>query len=127
MPDRQSWRNHHMRQAEPSRLGAWQATLDAILNRSAAYFPRVQNADGTWSSLDDQVAIRETVETLSKLNPTDGELDAGLEQARASLDEVKGLTDYQDGKATRLLTIITFLSALSGVLFGRLADSYPLR
>jgi hypothetical protein len=116
-----------MRQAEQSHLGAWQAIWDAILNRSAAYFPRVQNADVSWSSLNDQVAIRETVEALSKLNPTDEELDAALEQARASLEEVKSLTDYQDGKATRLLTIITFLSALSGVLFGRLADSYPLR
>jgi hypothetical protein len=116
-----------MRQAEQSPLSPWQAAWDAIRNQPAAYFPRVQNADGSWSSLDDQVAIRETVETLSKLNPTNEELDAALEQARASLDEVKGLTDYQDGKATRLLTIITFLSALSGVLFGRLADAYPLR
>jgi hypothetical protein len=41
------------------------------------------------------------------------------------LDEVKALTEYQDGNATRLLTIITFLSALSGVLFGRLVDGYP--
>ncbi|RWK56805.1 hypothetical protein [Mesorhizobium sp.] len=49
-----------------------------------------------------------------------------MDLARESLDEVKALTDYRDGKATRLLTIITFLSALAGVLFGKLADLYPL-
>jgi hypothetical protein len=116
-----------MRQAEQSRLSPWQATWDAILNRSIIYFPRVQNKGESSSTLDDKEAIAETVETLIKLNPSDEELDAVLEQARASLDEVKGLTDYQDEKATRLLTIITFLSALSGVLFVRLADTYPWR
>ena len=47
--------------------------------------------------------------------------------AREGLDEVKGQTEYQDSKATRLLTITTFLSALSGALLARFLDSYPLR
>ena len=53
-------------------------------------------------------------------------LDDALALARKSLDEVKGQTEYQDQKATRLLTITTFLSALSGALFVRFNDSYPL-
>jgi hypothetical protein len=53
-------------------------------------------------------------------------LDVALALARESLDEVKGQTEYQDQKATRLLTITTFLSALSGALFVRFNDSYPL-
>src|SRR3546814_4865558 len=43
-----------------------------------------------------------------------------------TLDEVKSLNDYQDQKATRLLTIITFLSALSSILFARFVASHPL-
>jgi hypothetical protein len=54
-------------------------------------------------------------------------LDSALDRARETLDEVKELTDYQDSKATRLLTIVTFLSALAGVLFARLVESYPVQ
>jgi hypothetical protein len=50
-----------------------------------------------------------------------------LDRARETLDEVKGLTEYQGQKSTRLLTIVTFLSAFSGVLFSRFADTYPIR
>jgi len=112
---------------EPTSIGPWRATIDALFNRTFAYFPRVRSTDGGWSSLDDKAAIAEASEALSALNPDPDELDEALKRARETLDEVKSLTDYQDGKATRLLTIITFLSALSGVLFGRLIDAYPLQ
>ena len=44
--------------------------------------------------------------------------------ARASLNEVKSLTEYEDGKVSRLLTIIAFLSAVVGAVFTRLAADY---
>ncbi|RWX62122.1 hypothetical protein EN780_27530 [Mesorhizobium sp. M4B.F.Ca.ET.089.01.1.1] len=53
-------------------------------------------------------------------------MKSALERGRESLDEVRGLTEYQDQKATRLLIITTFLSALSGALFGRFNQAYPL-
>lgn len=53
-------------------------------------------------------------------------IDEAIKLARQSLDEVKGQTEYQDQKATRLLTVATFLIALSGLLFTRFQDSYPL-
>lgn len=56
----------------------------------------------------------------------DDGLDEAIKLARQSLDEVKDQTEYQDQKATRLLTVTTFLTALSGVLFTRLIDAYPL-
>ena len=46
--------------------------------------------------------------------------------AQGSLNEVKALTEYQDGKVARLLTIVAFLSALAGAIFSRFATDYPL-
>ncbi len=53
-------------------------------------------------------------------------MKTALEHGRESLDEVKSLTEYQDQKATRLLVVTSFLSALSGVLFARFAQEYPV-
>jgi hypothetical protein len=50
-----------------------------------------------------------------------------VKQARESLDEVKALTECEDQKATRLLTIVTIFVALAGFIFTRLADLYPYR
>ncbi|MET4037890.1 MULTISPECIES: hypothetical protein [unclassified Bradyrhizobium] len=56
--------------------------------------------------------------------PSDA-LDRVHDGAKASLAEVKALTEYEDGKASRLLTIIAFLSALVGAVFTRFATDYP--
>jgi hypothetical protein len=67
-------------------------------------------------------------ELLIKLDgwsiPSDA-LDRVHDGAKASLAEVKALTEYEDGKASRLLTIIAFLSALVGAVFTRFATDYP--
>jgi hypothetical protein len=68
------------------------------------------------------------VELLSKLNdwtiPSDA-LDRTHEGAKASLAEVKALTEYEDGKVSRLLTIIAFLSAVVGAVFTRFVTDFP--
>jgi hypothetical protein len=67
-------------------------------------------------------------ELLVKLNgwsiPPDA-LDRVHEGAKASLAEVKALTEYEDGKASRLLTIAAFLSAAVAAVFSRFATDYP--
>jgi hypothetical protein len=67
-------------------------------------------------------------ELIAKLNgwqlPPDA-LDRIHEGAAASLAEVKALTEYEDGKASRLLTIVAFLSAVAGVVFTKFATEYP--
>lgn len=52
-------------------------------------------------------------------------LDRTHDGAKASLAEVKALTEYEDGKVSRLLTIIAFLSAVVGAVFTRFATDYP--
>lgn len=56
--------------------------------------------------------------------PTDA-LDRVHDGAKASLAEVKALTEYEDGKASRLLTIAAFLSAAVAAVFTRFATDYP--
>ena len=64
---------------------------------------------------------------LEKMSAPEMSLDDAIELAKASLDEVKAQTEYQDQKAMRLLTVTTFLSALSGALFVNFSANYPLR
>jgi hypothetical protein len=68
--------------------------------------------------------IGQALDGLSADNETD--LESILKRTRETLNEVKSQTEYQDQKATRLLTIIAFLSALSGALFSRFVDEFPL-
>jgi hypothetical protein len=48
-------------------------------------------------------------------------IDRVHDAARVSVSEVKALTEYQDGKASRLLTVVAFLSALVAAVFTRFA------
>ncbi|MGK9235778.1 hypothetical protein KXS07_28955 [Inquilinus limosus] len=52
-------------------------------------------------------------------------IEAIHDAAKASFAEVKALTEYEDGKASRLLTIVAFLSAVVGAVFTRFATVYP--
>lgn len=67
-------------------------------------------------------------ELLVKLNgrsiPADA-LDGVYDEAKASLAEVKALTEYEDGEASRLLTIVAFLGTVVGAVFTRFATDYP--
>jgi|GEM_PF-4777860 len=47
------------------------------------------------------------------------------ETSRVSLNEVKALTEYEDGKATRLLTVAAFMSAAVGAIYARFGAVYP--
>jgi hypothetical protein len=99
------------------------ATLGALTGRDISYFPRF---DDTKIEPDD--VIKEICISLKDLKACDdpGKLKIFLERGRESLDEVKGLTEYEDQKAARSLTIVTFLTALVGVLFSRFAVAYPI-
>src|SRR5262245_1118331 len=76
---------------------------------------------------DSGTPINEIVDTLQSWAPTDEkELDALLELSKRSLDEVTRLTEYEDGKANRIVTAMAFLSALEGVLFAKFLDKYHM-
>ena len=51
-------------------------------------------------------------------------VDTVHDMARASLNEVKALTEYEDNKVSRLLTVVAFLSAVVGAVFTRFESEY---
>jgi predicted lipid-binding transport protein (Tim44 family) len=101
-------------------------TVKALVGRELSYFPRLQQPGTRARSVPDAEIIRDIEAALPQGPPDEATSAALLRLCRETLDEVKELTEYQDQKATRLLTIVAFLSALAGVLFARLSDAYPL-
>lgn len=113
--------------ATSATLGRVAAIWNALLWRNVDFYPRITQ-DGAVSTLDAVLVVRE-MEMASARWPTlddNQALKMATDFAKQSLAEVKAQTEYQDQKATRLLTITTILSALSGALFSRFADAYPI-
>lgn len=109
-------------------LGAIGAIWRAFFGADVSYFPRFIGSDKKQLQINSDDMIRRIADEIGSPNPLDvRQMETLLKRGRESLDEVKALTEYEDNKATRNLTVITFLSALAGVLFSRFADLYPLR
>lgn len=112
------------KETELSRLGA---VWDAFRGKDISHYPRFLDDKNTEQQISDDEIIGRIAGELGKLKYYhDAEIEFALKRGRESLDEVKGLTEYEDQKATRNLTVITFLTALAGVLFSRFADIYPI-
>lgn len=117
-----------MKKEAGEKLGVFRAIFESLWDRDISFFPRVKEHDGNLVALDTDTVIAKIAKELGGIVPSQqaDDLEELLKLARQSLDEVTSQTEYQDGKATRLLTILTFMSAFSGLLFNRLADSYPV-
>lgn len=74
---------------------------------------------------ESDAAFKALIDQLTAWVIPDAAIDRAHEAARASLAEVKWLTEYEDGKASRLLTVVAFLSAVVGAVFTRFASEYP--
>ena len=109
-------------------LGNLGAIWNAFWNKSISFFPRsIVGPSGEIQRIDELKILEDISAVLSRINAEDGvDIKAYLERGRESLDEVKALTQYQDQKATNLLTIIAFLTALAGALFTKFVDIYPI-
>lgn len=115
------------KESNPAALAWYQAVWNALWSKDLDFYPRVKNSAGSIISLDTKSMVKEfnnAAQQWTKLKADD--LEAAIKLARQSLDESKEQTEYQDQKATRLLTVTTFLTALSGVLFTRFNDTYPI-
>lgn len=111
-----------------ARLSSFGAFLRALFNVNIDFYPRL----GTIKieSISSEAIIAEMIEAMrpwKAISPSDPNLDKAIELARASLNEAKQQTEYQDQKATRLLTVTTFLTALAGAFFATFSGDYPLR
>ena len=52
-------------------------------------------------------------------------LDVAHDQAKAIMTAAQGLTEFEDGKVSRMLTVVAFLSALVGVVYTRFQSEQP--
>jgi hypothetical protein len=66
----------------------------------------------------------EIAKILERWRPDSDKLDTLLLVSQRSLVEVIRLTEYEDGKANRILMSMAFLSALAGALFSKFVDKY---
>ncbi|TIN77507.1 hypothetical protein [Mesorhizobium sp.] len=109
-------------------LGWFEAIVSSFCNKGIDFYPRL----GTEKieSVSSGAIIKEMVDATKRwkdLDPADADLDKAIDLARASLNEAKQQTEYQDQKATRLLTVTTFLTALAGAFFTTFTGEYPLQ
>jgi hypothetical protein len=107
------------------------ATFRSALNLSIERYPELQR-DGKLANLSNDELVLElagATEHFKLIKPTETDavpIDDAIKLALASLEESKRQTEYQDNKASRLLTVTSFVSALSAVLLAAFADRYPL-
>lgn len=114
--------------ADDGKQGIWGALARSALNRSLDYFPRPgMGGDGTEAQAGRIIPmLGQSTGKWSKVSEPKGyELDDALDLAKASLDEVKAQTEYQDAKASRLLTVTSFVGTLAGLLFTVFTANYP--
>lgn len=111
------------------KLGCLHAIWYAFRDKDISFYPLIVSGQKeSVETLPISQIVSEISAVVSKLDADDStDIEEHLKRGRESLDEVKALTEYQDQKATRLLTIVAFLSALSGALFTKFADIYPFR
>jgi hypothetical protein len=115
-----------MPDGEERQLSRIRAVLDAFRAVDVSHYPRFL-IDKKEQKIEESALIAKIASELTSLSFDESTLQDNLKQARESLDEVKALTEYEDQKATRLLTIVTIFVALAGFIFTRLADLYPYR
>lgn len=112
-------------------LHALRATVLSFLDRPIDFYPRLEAKVRSVPS--DEIVNRfynpkhGVMAAWAKIDPNDSNLDKAVDLAKASLQEAKAQTEYQDQKATRLLTVSTFLTALAGAFFASFSTNYPLR
>jgi hypothetical protein len=114
--------------ADNEKQGIWGALARSALNRPLDYFPRPgKGGDATEAQADRIIPVlgQATGKWSKVTEPTGYELDDALDLAKASLAEVKAQTEYQDAKASRLLTVTSFVGTLAGLLFNVFSANYP--
>lgn len=111
-----------MSSTEETKLGRIRAVWHALRAAEVSHYPRFLNEAGKEQKLDEAELIGRIASVLGTLSFDDKAGNDSLRQVRESLNEVKALTEYEDQKATRVLTIVTIFVALAGFIFTRVAD-----
>lgn len=101
----------------------------SVFNLHIEFFPQIERSGAIDDLTGDKLvgALATATKPFETLKFATVEMgNAAIELAKASLEEAKKQTEYQDDKASRLLTVTSFVGALSGVLLASFLDRYPL-
>jgi len=105
------------------------AIFGSFFGVDVAYHPRREKS-GAQIETDEMIAsiLRGLDQFSFESNDSAKTVDPKMlmDRAKDSMEEAKKQTEYQDGKAGRLLTIVAFLTAAVGTVFGKFVDTYPL-
>ncbi|MGE4306951.1 MAG: hypothetical protein AB7E24_23310 [Novosphingobium sp.] len=101
----------------------------SVFNLHIEFFPQIERSGAIEDLTGDKLVgalatATKPFETLEFATVEEG--NSAIELAKSSLEEAKKQTEYQDDKASRLLTVTSFVGALSGVLLASFLDRYPL-
>jgi hypothetical protein len=112
-------------ESEKKELSMRRALWDALRGEPLDHYPlEGETPKETIRSVDILRRIGTELKDVKFASPQDAK--TYIDRAKDSLEEVKKLTEYQDQKAARLLTIIAFLTAAAGAMFSKIVDTYPL-
>lgn len=109
-------------------LGIFGALARSISNIGLDFFPKLDGAATDAASAETIMPdLSKAMAGWDNLKGAKGcSIDEALELAKVSLAEVKAQTEYQDSKASRLLTVTSFVSALAGFMFTAFSAGYPI-
>ncbi|CAN7595358.1 hypothetical protein [Variovorax paradoxus] len=110
-------------------MGFLGAIWGSLLGSGLSYYPRQEESAKRIESKEMLEGIQKSLKGFD-FDPAEltkaSDPKLLLDRARDSLEETKKQTEYQDAKAGRLLTIVAFLTAAVGTVFGKFIDLYPL-
>lgn len=104
-------------------------TFRSVFNLNIEFFPQIERSGAIEDLTGDKLVVALATATKPFENLKFASVEKGnaaIELAKASLEEAKKQTEYQDDKASRLLTVTSFVGALSGALLASFLDRYPL-
>jgi len=113
-----------MNQHQEAEVGIFKATIDALRSHGIGHYPV--------GDIDKQISVKTVIARINDELKDLGfdsveQAEYHLAQAKASYEEVKAATEYQDQKTARLLTIMAFLTAAAGTVFAKMIDKFPLQ
>lgn len=107
---------------------SFSALVGAIGGDDIGFYPIRKNAkNNKYETITPDEAISTITKELASLKfDNEAEAQIHLDAVKAGYEEVKAATEYQDQKTARLLTILAFLTAAAGTVYGKMLDLYPL-
>lgn len=107
---------------------SFSALVGSMVGEDISYYPiRKIAKKNKYETIAPSEAANTIAQELSTLEfKSEEEAQAYLDAVKTGYEEVKAATEYQDQKTARLLTILAFLTAAAGTVYGKMLDLYPL-